>query len=161
MLLLFCFVLRGLLLLVYFSNAVLNFSFVILISEPLESCLSPLTSFLSDKSQHRPSLPRRSPSPIPLVRPRAPRCNHGGDEDEVPLWEKGEASPGTVAPLLVSHYRRGCHLQPGMHPQGGAPQEGRGTVLSLTCYNLETEYTSKALLFLIFSFFLTFKLPAK
>ncbi len=93
----------------------------------LQSHTSHLSFFLVDKAQHRPSLPRRSPSPIPPVRLGLPRRNHGGDEDEVPLSEKGEASPGTVAPLLVCHSGRGCHLQPGVHPQDRAPQEGRGT----------------------------------
>lgn len=94
----------------------------------LQSNASDLSSFLADKAQHRPSLPRRSPSPIPPVRLRFPRRSHGGDEDEVPLSEKDEASPGTVAPLLECHSGRSYDLQPGVHPKDRAPQKGRGTV---------------------------------
>lgn len=83
-------------------------------------------SLLADKAQRHSSLPLRSPSPIPPVRLGFPRCSHGGDEDEVPLSEKGEASPGPVAPLVECHSGRGSDLQPGVHPQDGAPQEGRG-----------------------------------
>lgn len=86
---------------------------------------------LTDRAQHRLSLPRRSPSPIPPVSLRGPRCNHGGDEDEVPLREEGEAGPGTVAPLLECHSGRGPNLLPGVPPQDGAPQTGRGTFQNL------------------------------
>jgi len=105
---------------------------------------SDLSFLLAEKAQHRPSLPRGSPSPIPPVRLGFPHCNHGGDEDEVPLSEKGEASPGTVAPLLVCHSCRGFHVQPGLHPQDGAPQEGRGTQVLLKLISFQ----SRALLFL-------------
>lgn len=92
----------------------MNFTFVIFTSEPL-----PLTSPppLQKNTQHHPLLLCRSPSPIPPVSLRLPRCNHGGDEDEVPFSEKGEASPGTLAPLLVRHSGRCINLHPGVHPQ--------------------------------------------
>lgn len=101
------------------------FSFIIFIVEPSES--SPLSFFPADRAQHRPTLPRRSPSPTPPVRLGLPFCNHGGDEDEVPLSEKGEAGPGTVAPLLGCHSGRRHDLQPGLHPKDRTTQEGRGT----------------------------------
>lgn len=65
---------------------------------------------LADKAQHHPSSPRPSPSPIPPVRLWLPRCSHGGDEDEVPLSEKGEAGSGTVAALLGCHSGRSANL---------------------------------------------------
>lgn len=58
---------------------------------------------LAEKAQHHSSSPRPSPPPIPLVRLWLPRCSHGGDEDEVPLSEKGEAGSGTVAALMECH----------------------------------------------------------
>lgn len=93
----------------------------------LWSPASHLSSSPADREQHRPLSPRRSPSPIPLVRFGLPHCNHGRDEDEVPLSKKGEAGPGTVAPLLVCHSCRGHNLHPGVPPQDRTPQEGRGT----------------------------------
>lgn len=84
------------------------------------------SSSLTDQAQHRPSSPCRSPSPLPPVRLGLPRCNHGGDEDEVPFWKKGEAGPGTVAPLMVCHSCRGHDLHPGVPPQDRTPQESRG-----------------------------------
>lgn len=64
----------------------------------------------ADKAQHHPSSPRPSPSPIPPVRLWLPRCSHGGDEDEVPFSEKGEAGSGTVAALVECHSCRGANL---------------------------------------------------
>lgn len=112
---------------VYFSNSVLSLN-LSSSSLDLRSYASHLSSFfLADIAKHRPSSPSCPPSPIPPVRLGLPRCKHGGDEDEVPLSEKGEASPGTVAPVLECHSGRGYDLQPGLHPQDRAPQEGRGT----------------------------------
>lgn len=97
------------------------------LSLSLQSPASYLSFFLTDKAQHRPLFLIALLPLLPPLRLGFPRCNHGGDEDEVPLSEKGEASPGIVAPLLVCRNFRGYHLQPGLHPQDGAPQEGRGT----------------------------------
>lgn len=58
---------------------------------------------LADKAQHHLLSARPSPPPFPPVRPWLPCCSHGGDEDEVPLPEKGEAGSGTVAALMECH----------------------------------------------------------
>lgn len=138
---------------VYFSDSVLNFSFVTFFSERSESCLSLILS--SSQTKHS-FVPRCLVVLLPLfppVRLRYPRCNHGGDEDEVPLSEKGEAGPGTVAPLLECHSGRSDDLQPGVHPKNRAPQEGRGTfqVLHARTLKLHNDKT----LFCLFYFFFT------
>lgn len=87
-----------------------------------------MSSLLQTRHSIIPHFPVAFLPLFPPVRLRFSSCRHGCDEDEVPLSEKGETSPGSVAPLLECHSGRGYDLQPGVRPKDGAPQEGRGTV---------------------------------
>lgn len=142
----------------WFSDSVLNFTLLLFLSESSESCFSSLL------------LPRRQSTASPLVASSfsfpyspgkgsdSPRCNHGVDEDEVPLREKGEASPGTVAPLLERHSGRSFDLQPGVHPEDRAPQEGRGNAHVLSVRSLKLHNSLTLLVLTIFYMQVTNKL---
>lgn len=97
------------------------------------------SSFL--QTRHSPTVPHRCPSPVPPVRLWFPGSSHGCDEDEVPLSEKGEVSPRTVAPLIECHSGRGNDLQLGMRPKDGTSQEGRGTWIFLCLFVLVVGFT--------------------
>lgn len=106
-------------LIVYVLKLVLNFHLIVTNIH--------LTIPLFCRQATAPPSPHRCPSPVPPVRLWFPGSSHGCDEDEVPLSEKGEVSPRTVAPLIECHSGRGNDLQLGMRPKDGTSQEGRGT----------------------------------